>query len=63
MTTLVLFNSEHSQNSDDIVKPGFDWGTGQRRTRSHSVSDSTHAPGTYLYTYDFYWNIILEINN
>ncbi len=50
MTTLVLFNSEQSQNADDIVKPGFDWGTGQRRTRSHSDSESNRAPGTYLYT-------------
>ncbi len=50
MTSLILFNSERSQNVDDIIKPSPDWGTSQRRTRSNSDPNSIHVSGTFLYT-------------
>ncbi len=49
MTTLVLFNSERSRKSDEIVQASMDWGTGQRRKRSSSDPNSDHASGTFLY--------------
>jgi hypothetical protein len=49
MTSLVLFNSERVENVDGIVEAGFDWGTGQRLTRSSSDPDAIHVSGTFIY--------------
>ena len=50
MTTLILFNSERASQADDVVKPGWDWGTGKQRKRASSEPSGDHASGTFLYT-------------
>ena len=48
MTTLVLFNSEPTL-TNDIIKPGVDWGTGKKRIGSSTDPSWTHPSGTFLY--------------
>jgi hypothetical protein len=49
MNTLLLFNSDRSRKTDDIVEPSLDWGTGVRRKRSSSDPNDDHPSGTFLY--------------
>lgn len=49
MTSLVLFNSERASHVDDIVQPGWDWGTGKQRKRASSEPSGDHGTGTFLY--------------
>ncbi|CAF3642039.1 unnamed protein product [Rotaria sp. Silwood1] len=48
MTSLVLFDSEPTA-TDDVIKPGVDWGTGKKRIPLSNDPSSAHPSGTFLY--------------